>query len=280
MPIWEAILLGIIQGLTEVLPISSTAHLLVARQLLRHEDPKDGFTTAIQLGTLVAVLWYFRSDIVRLLRAFFIGLIPGRATDDSRLGWKIIVGTIPVVVVGFTLRKLIKDHLYTLPVMAGAAIVFAFLMWEAEHIARTRASRGDPGRDESRITWWDAILIGLFQSLALIPGASRSGCTITAALLAGLARPTAARFSFLLSLPAIFGAGLFELYKDHDKLLATPDQLIPLLVGGLTAAVVGYAAIAWLMNYLKGHSTFVFIAYRLALGSAIIILLLTRVIEG
>ncbi|WP_020469816.1 undecaprenyl-diphosphatase UppP [Zavarzinella formosa] len=280
MPIWEAILLGIVQGLTEFLPISSTAHLLVTRQLLGHKDPKDGFTTAIQLGTLVAVLWYFRRDIVRLFFAFLLGLIPGKATNDSRLGWKIIAGTVPVVVAGFTLRGQIKEHLYTMPVMGGAAIVFAFLMWEAEVVARARVNRGDPGRNEEEITWWDAILIGLFQSLALIPGASRSGCTITAALLVGLARPTAARFSFLLSLPAIFGAGLYELYKDRDELLASPEQRLPLIVGGLTAAIVGYAAIAWLMTYLKGHTTLGFVVYRLLFGSAIILLLLTKVISA
>lgn len=280
MPIWEAILLGVVQGLTEFLPISSTAHLLVVRQLLGHENPKDGFTTAIQLGTLVAVLWYFRSDIVRLLKAFVIGLIPGRATDESRLGWKIIAGTIPVVVVGFAGRELIKKHLYTLPVMAAAAILFALMMWGAEKIARGRLTRGVLGREEKQITWWDALFIGLFQSLALIPGASRSGCTITAALLAGLARPTAARFSFLLSLPAIFGAGLYELYKDGKELLATPDQQIPLLIGGVTAAIVGYGAIAWLMRYLSGHSTLGFVVYRLILGTAIFVLLMTKTIAA
>ncbi len=278
MPIWEAVLLGIIQGLTEFLPISSTAHLLVARQLLGHENPKDAFTTAIQLGTLVAVLWYFRRDVVRLLAAFVLGFFPGKVTADTRLGWKIILGTIPVVAVGFTLRHVIKEHLYTLPVMAGAAIVFGLMMWEAEFIAHNRATRGELGRDEEQITWWDAIFVGLFQSLALIPGASRSGCTITAALLVGLTRPTAARFSFLLSLPAIFGAGLYELYKDRADLLESPDQYVPLLVGTATAAVVGYAAIAWLMAFLKRRSTVGFVAYRLAFGSAIIVLLLAKVI--
>lgn len=277
MPIWEAILLGIVQGLTEFLPISSTAHLLVTRQLLGHQNPADGFTTAIQLGTLVAVLWYFRWDILRLSAAFLRGLI-GQSSPDSRLGWKIILGTIPVVVVGLLFRKVIKQELYSLPVMAGAAIIFAFLLWEAEIIARHRLARGEPGRDESQITWWDALFIGLFQMLALIPGASRSGCTITAALIGGLARPTAARFSFLLSLPSIFGAGVYELYKDRHELLESPDGFTPLLVGGITSAIVGYAAIAWLMNFLKRYTTLGFVIYRLLLGSTIIVLLLSKVI--
>lgn len=273
MPIWEAILLGIVQGLTEFLPISSTAHLLVTRQLLGHENPKDGFTTAIQLGTLVAVLWYFRRDIIRLLGAFFAGLV-GRPSADSTLGWKILLGTIPVVVIGFSLRKVIKAHLYTLPVMAGAAIVFAFLMWEAEILWKSRSARGDAGREEHQITWLDAILIGLFQSLALIPGASRSGCTISAALMVGLSRPTAARFSFLLSLPSIFGAGLYDLYKDRDEILATTDQQVQLLVGASTAAIVGYIAIAWLMKFLRTNSTLGFVIYRLILGSVLILLVM------
>jgi len=277
MPIWEAVLLGVIQGLTEFLPISSTAHLLVARQLLGHENPKDGFTTGIQLGTLVAVIWYFRRDVVRLLTAFALGFT-GNVTADTRLGWKIIAGTVPVVVAGLALP--IKEYLYSLPVMAGAAIVFGLLMWEAEVIARTRAARGEPGRGEEEITWRDAILVGLFQMLALIPGASRSGCTITAALLVGLSRPTAARFSFLLSLPAIFGAGLYDLFKERKTLLASPEQYTPLLVGTLTAAVVGYAAIAWLMAFLKRRSTVGFVAYRLAFGSAIVVLLLAKVIAA
>ena len=281
MTVWEAILLGIIQGLTEFLPISSTAHLLVTRQLLGHDDPRDAFTTAIQLGTLAAVLVYFRHDIVRLVRAFLGDLFALRygTSTDSRLCWKIAVGTLPVVICGFTLRKLIKEHLYTLEVMAGAAIVFALLLLEAEHVWRNRKRQGDEGRNEEGITWRDALFIGCFQALALIPGASRSGCTITAALLIGLSRSTSARFSFLLSLPSILGAGLYEMYKDRTALFSSNENAVNLGVGTVTAAIVGYGAIAWLLHYLKTNTTLVFIIYRLVLGVTILGLVLGNVVK-
>lgn len=267
MSLWEAALLGVVQGLTEFLPISSTAHLLVARQLLGHENPRDAFTTAIQLGTLVAVFAYFRADIGRMIRAFFADVQARQlcSTPDSRLGWMIVVGSVPVVVCGLLLKDLIKGTLYDTPVIGAAAIVFALLLLESEAIARHRT-----GRDESQITWRDAILIGLFQALALIPGASRSGVTITAGLLSGLARPAAARFSFLLSLPSILGAGLKEMYDDRQQLFRNPNDAASLVVGAAVAGVVGYLSIAWLLGYLKRASTAGFVAYRLLLGVAII----------
>jgi undecaprenyl-diphosphatase len=278
MPIWEAIVLGIIQGLTEFLPISSTAHLLVVRQLMGHENPKDAFTTAIQLGTLVAVFLYFRSDIVQLCLAFLVDLKNLRVgtSPESRLGWKIVVGTIPVVACGLFFKGFIKEQLYTLPVIAGAAIVFALLLWEAEIIAKGKAVSTEIG--EFEIPWRVALFIGCFQALALIPGASRSGVTLTAGLFAGLSRSSAARFSFLLSLPSILGAGLKETYDERATLLA-PGQLETLLAGGITAMIVGYLAIAWLLGFLKQHSTIGFVLYRLALGATIATLLTMNVIR-
>src|SRR5262245_55076209 len=250
MSLWEAVLLGVIQGLTEFLPISSTAHLLVARQLMGHEDPRDAFTTAIQLGTLVAVFVYFRADIARLLRALIAdikALRPG-TTPDARLGWKIVVGTVPVVTCGLLFKHFIKDKLYNTPVIAGAAIVFSLLLVAAEMWSKRQANDGLPGRSDEDISWRDAILIGCFQVLALIPGASRSGVTITAGLFAGLSRPAAARFSFLLSLPSILGAGLKEMYDDRDKLFGSESEAVNLVVGTAVAAVVGYLSIAWLLG--------------------------------
>lgn len=277
MELWEAIVLGVIQGLTEFLPISSTAHLLVARQLMGHENPRDAFTTAIQLGTLVAVFWYFRADVIRLLWALISdirALRPG-TTPDAILGWKIVVGTIPVVICGLIGKDFIKSKLYNTEVIGLAAIFFALLLLVSERVAR-----GRPGRSEDEVTWRDAILMGCFQALALIPGASRSGVTITAGLFVGLSRPAAARFSFLLSLPSILGAGLKEMYDDKDKLFHSGSDVVNLVVGAAVAAVVGYWSIAWLLGYLKGHATYRFVIYRLILGIAILVMLSTNVIKN
>ena len=275
MSLWEAVVLGVIQGLTEFLPISSTAHLLVARRLMGHAKPEDAFTTAIQLGTLVAVFVYFRADVARLLRALLSDLKvlrPG-TTPDARLGWKIVAGTVPVVACGMAFKDFIKGTLYKPSVMAAAAIGFGLLLLAAEMWSRRRANRGLPARPEEDITWRDALLMGCFQALALVPGASRSGVTITAGLFAGLSRPAAARFSFLLSLPSILGAGLKDMYDDRDKLFHTGADVVNLLVGGAVAAVVGYWSIAWLLGYLKRHPTYVFVVYRLFLAAAILAML-------
>jgi undecaprenyl-diphosphatase len=264
MSLWEAVLLGVIQGLTEFLPISSTAHLLIARELLGHGDKsRDAFTTAIQLGTLVAVFLYFRHDLWRLAVAVLRDLRSGKlaSSPDARLVWMMAVATIPVVVCGLLFKGFIKGTLYNTPVVAGAAIFFALLLLASEVFARRKT-----GRDESEVTWTDAILVGVFQAFALIPGASRSGVTITAGLFAGLSRPAAARLSFLLSLPSILGAGLKEMYDDRDQLFQTGADATNLIVGAMFAGIVGYLSIAWLLRLLKRYSTFGFIVYRLLLG--------------
>ena len=267
MELWQAVALGVIQGLTEFLPISSTAHLLVTRQLFGHENPRDAFTTAIQLGTLVAVFWYFRRDLVRIGRAVSADVSRGRmaTTLDARLFWMMVVATLPVVGVGLVFKDFIKGTLYNTPVIAVSAIGFALLLLLAELLARGRAGRG-----EDQVSWKDTVLIGLFQALALIPGASRSGVTITAGLFVGLSRPAAARFSFLLSLPSILGAGLYDAYQDRDVILATESDLLNLAVGTTVAGVVGYASIAWLLGFLNKHATYGFIVYRLLLGGLIL----------
>lgn len=280
MPIWEAVLLGIIQGLTEFLPISSTAHLLVARHLLGHAQPEDAFTVVIQLGTLLAVFVYFRADIVRMLRGLGADIRARRlaSTPDSRLGWLIVLGTIPVVVLGFTLKKWLKATFFNPTSIAVVAIAFALLMALSEWWAARRARRGLEPRDEAHITWFDALWVGAFQALALMPGGSRSGTTITAGLFAGLGRPAAARFSFLLSLPAILGAGLKEMYDERATLFAG-DQLPALVVGLLVSAVVGYFAIAFLLSFLKRYSTNVFVVYRILLGVGIFGLIAAGVLK-
>ena len=274
MSLWEAVVLGVVQGLTEFLPISSTAHLLVARQLLGHENPRDAFTTAIQLGTLAAVFLYFRADLWRIGRAVAGDLRAGRlaTTPDAHLFWMMAVATVPVVACGFLFKDFIKGTLYDAPVIAAAAVGFSALLVAAEVWAARRSRAGTPGRPEERASWTDALWVGLFQALALIPGASRSGVTITAGLFAGLSRPAAARFSFLLSLPSILGAGLYDTYQDRTELFRSGSDVVNLVVGAAVAGVVGYLSIAWLIGFLKQYSTYGFIVYRLGLAVGILAL--------
>lgn len=278
MAVWEAILLGVVQGLTEFLPISSTAHLVIARQLLGHETPEDAFTTVIQLGTLAAVFAYFRADISHMLRAVVADLRAVRfaSSPDSRLAWLIVLGSVPAGVVGLKFKKELKATFYNLEAMAVVAIVFALLMLAAEWWARRRPAR----RTEDRVTWLDAVWIGLWQAMALMPGASRSGTTITGGLFAGLDRAAAARFSFLLSLPTILAAGLKDLVDDRHKLLGSTNQIVTLVVGLVVSGVVGYLSIAWLLGFLKRYSTTVFVVYRLLLGGTILTLLAAGVLRG
>lgn len=286
MSIWEAVILGIVQGLTEFLPISSTAHLVVARELMGHQNPEDAFTVVVQLGTLVAVYVYFRAEIAFIIRGFCQDLASFRigATPGGRLGWLIIVGTIPAVVVGFTLQKTLKKHFFVLQSIAIVAIVYALLLGAAEWWTHRRARRGKLGRSETQISWLDALWVGLWQACALMPGGSRSGTTITGGLFAGLSRSAAARFSFLLSLPIILGAGLKELYGEYKKmkhpdpgeaasLFNSSDEVAAMLIGTAVAGVVGYFVIAWLLRFLQRYSTDVFIAYRILFGIAILSLL-------
>lgn len=261
MTLWQAIVLGIVQGLTEFLPISSTAHLRIIPAMLGWQDPGAAFTAVIQLGTLVAVLAYFAREIVSIVR--------DTLTGKGTLGWMIVVGTVPVVVLGLLFKHHIESTLRSLYVIAFAMIGLALVLAVAEWFeSRRKALRG-----MGEVSWLDAIVVGCAQAVALIPGSSRSGCTITGALFMGLNRETAARFSFLLSLPAVFAAGIFELIKTRDDLLNTQSQIAVLIVATVVSFIVGYASIAFLLDYLKKHTTWVFIVYRLVLGVALLGLL-------
>jgi undecaprenyl-diphosphatase len=281
MNLFQAIVIGIIQGLTEFLPISSNAHIRIFPALFGWKDPGSAFTAVIQWGTLVAVIIYFRHDIFRLSKAVFDDLFFQKLcrTPDSKLAWMIAVGTIPVVVLGLAFQKYIKAELRSLYVIAAAAIVFALVLGAAEWFARRSQLGGTPEHDMEQISWLDAIAIGFWQALALIPGASRSGVTITGGLFRGLTRETAARFSFLLSLPSVFGAGCYELYKERDELLQSTDHITYLIVATVVSGFVGYASIAFLLGYLKKHTTYVFIVYRILLGVFLLGMLLTHRIE-
>lgn len=263
----QSTVLGLIQGLTEFLPISSTAHLRVIPALVGWPDPGAAFSAIVQLGTLLAVLVYFWADLLRLASAFFRGLARRApfAEQDARLAWMILVGTLPIGVAGLLLKDLIETSLRSLWVVAAALAGLAVLLGLAEWLGKRQ-------REMERLGWRGGLLIGLAQALALVPGASRSGVTITAGLFVGLSRADAARFSFLLSVPAVAASGLYELF---DLAKASPGG-IPWLAVGLgtaVAAVSGYAAIAFLLRFLQRRSTLVFIVYRLLLGGAIACLL-------
>lgn len=279
MQLWQAIVLGIVQGLTEFLPISSTAHLRITPDVLGFKDPGAGFTAIIQLGTLLSVLWYFRADISRLLRAWVSGIVQGRpfAEHDSRLGWLIIAATIPIVVTGLVLKPWIKGDdapLRTLTMVAIQLLAGSVLMLVAEVVAAWKTRGGKVGMALEQLGPLQVLGTGLFQCLALLPGMSRSGSTISGGLLLGMTRETAARFSFLLSLPAISAAGVYALWDDAIKpwragelgLFSTQADVVNLVVSTLVSAIVGYVAIAFLMNYLRTRTMGIFIVYRVLLA--------------
>jgi undecaprenyl-diphosphatase len=264
--------LGVVQGLTEFLPISSTAHLRIVPALLGWPDPGAGFTAVVQIGTLAAVLAYFRNDIVRIGKAWTRGIVARRPIEslDARMGWMMILATVPIVAFGLLFEDAIDTQLRSLYVIAGVMIALALVLLVAESFVSYRARRGIAQKRLEDVTWFDAIATGFAQALALVPGTSRSGVTITACLFEGLARDAAARFSFLLSLPAIFAAGVYKLIKERDTLLGTSDDAAALIVCTIASAIVGYASIAFLLRYLRTHTTGIFIVYRLLLGGLIL----------
>jgi undecaprenyl-diphosphatase len=270
---FQSIVLGVIQGATEFLPISSTAHLKIVPVLLGWPDPGSAFSAVIQWGTFVACVMYFRADLAKLLAAFFRDLCAFTpfASQESRLAWLIGLATLPICLAGFFLKNYINGPFRSLYVMAGAMIVLALLLIVAEWYARRRE-----GKEMERIGWFEPLVVGLAQVFALIPGASRSGTTITGGLFAGLSREAAARFSFLLSLPAIFAAGLYELDKEREVLLASSSDITNLLLATLVSGIVGYGCIAFLLHYLKTRTMTVFIVYRIGLG----VLLLGLIFAG
>jgi len=276
----EAIVLGIIQGITEFLPISSTGHLTVTGRLMgliSAENPEHwtAFIAVIQLGTLVSILIYFRKDILNILTDFFKDNLFSRLkyseqSGNSKMGWMIIIGTIPVVIIGLSLKPVIEgEFTKNLYVIASSLILLAIILAFAEKTAKFKKEMKD-------ITIKDSLIIGICQSFALIPGSSRSGTTITGGLFLGLKRETAARFSFLLSIPAVFASGLLELYESLKYLQG--DMILNLVVSTIVSGVCGYIAIDFLLKFLKKNTTFLFVWYRIAAGVFILILLFSKVI--
>jgi undecaprenyl-diphosphatase len=275
MEIWEAIILGIVEGITEFLPISSTGHLTITEKLLgmNIDDPAvTAYTAVIQVGAIASVLVYFWRDITRLSRAWFRGLFsaPARQEFDYRFGWYVIAGSIPIGVVGFALQDVIKGPLRSLWFVAGSLIVWSAAMAFAEYAA-TQV------RGERQLTLKDTVVIGLAQCLALVPGVSRSGATITVGLLRDLDRVTATRLAFFLGVPALTAAGVYEL---KDALGSNTVGGVALVVGTVVSFLVAYASIAWLLRFVAHHTMMSFVWYRVALGVVIIVLLATGAVQA
>jgi len=270
----DAVILGIVEGLTEFLPVSSTGHLTIAEKVLGLDvsDPAvTGFTAVIQMGAIAAAILYFAKDIWSIIKAWCLGLVKPeyRGQLDHRMGWYVIVGTIPVGIAGLLLKDVITGDLRSLWVVAAGLVGWSAVMWYAERVATQE--RGE--RDLSMV---DAIVVGVVQVAALVPGVSRSGATISAGLLRGIDRVTATRLSFFLAIPALLAAGVFEL-KDA---LGGDISVGETLVGTVVSFVVAYAAIAWLLRFVAHHSIAWFVPYRVALGLLLLALLSTSVMSA
>jgi len=280
MTVLEAIVLGVVQGLTEFLPISSTAHLRIVPALLGWDDPGAAYSAVIQLGTVGAVLVYFARDLVKLSRAFVRGLLDQRpfGTEESRLAWFVGLGTIPIGILGLLFKTYIETTLRSLWVMSASLIALALVLWAVERLAKHTRTLKD-------MTLRDGLFIGCTQAVALIPGSSRSGTTITGGLALGFTRADAAYYSFLLSIPATTLAGVFEL-RHFLKAMgpeavagAAPPQVGMLVVGTVVSFASGLLAIWGLLRFLRTRSTMVFIVYRLVLGAALIGLLTAGILQ-
>lgn len=275
----SAIFLGVVQGLTEFLPISSNAHLAIIGKLMPSaEDPGATFVAITQIGTELAVLLYFRKDILSIISAWFKSLnrnshLTHHERSDARLAWLIAVGTLPIVILGYLGQSYIENELRSLWIIAATLIIFGFLLGFLDYMGRNE-------RTIDQLTPVHGILYGLAQAMALIPGVSRSGATIAMGRLLGYRRESALRYSFLLALPAVFGSGLYQLKKaisdPGDQVFTMPETITATVV----AFLVGYAVIAWLMRYISTKSFTPFVIYRIVLGVALLIALSTGAISA
>jgi undecaprenyl-diphosphatase len=269
---FEAIVLGIVQGLTEFLPISSSAHLLILSQVFGWEDPGAAFTAVTQIGTETAVIIYFRREIAAILKSWARSIVDAdaRSDPDARMGWLVIIGTIPIAVLGLLFQDQIETVARNLWLTAAMMILFGLILGVADAL-------GARVKTERELTLRDGVLFGLAQSLALIPGVSRSGASISAGLAMGYTRAAAARYAFLLAVPAVLASGLYEATKIGDEANVAWG---PTLLATLIAFAVGFAVIAWLMRWLTTKSYLPFVIYRLALGTLLLLLLATGVLAA
>ena len=272
----ETIILGLVQGLTEFLPVSSSAHLRIVGELLPNSaDPGAAFTAITQLGTETAVIIYFWRDIVRILKQWTLSLVGRveRSDPDARMGWLIILGSLPIGVLGLLLEDYIDTEFRSLWITATMLVVFGVILAVADRVGRQARHLDD-------LTVKHGVLFGLAQALALIPGVSRSGGTITAGLLMGYTREAAARYAFLLAIPAVFASGLYKLVQTAGQPQAGPYGMTETLVATGIAFVVAYVIIGWFMHYISNRSYTIFVWYRIALGLAIFVLLGLGVISA
>jgi undecaprenyl-diphosphatase len=272
---FEAVVLGLVQGLTEFIPVSSSAHLRVVGEAFGWDDPGAAFTAIIQIGTELAVLLYFRRDIGRIVRAWVLSLFREklRGDPDARMGWLIIVGSIPIIVLGLLFQDSIETTLRDLRIVAIALVAFSLILYWADRV-------GSKQRELSDLTVRSGIAFGLAQAMALVPGVSRSGGTITAGLFLGFSRAAAARYSFLLAIPAVLGSGVFQAYEAlGDDTEGEPISWGPTLLATVIAFAVGFLVIAWLLRYLDRGSFTPFVVYRVVLGLALLALVGAGVLD-
>jgi undecaprenyl-diphosphatase len=272
----EAIVLGIVQGVTEFLPVSSSAHLRITSALFFGEDAGASFTAVTQLGTEAAVLIYFAKDIWRITKAFFAGIgnAEVRGTLDYRMAWYVIIGSIPIGVIGFLFKDQIRTAARNLWIVSIVLIAFSFVLAVAEWWGRQT-------RTIERFQLRDGIVMGLAQALALVPGVSRSGATVSAGLFLGLTRETATRYSFLLAIPAVVMSGVFSIPDVFDDSGAGLTPTVPqMVVATAIAFVLGYVSIAWLLRYVAHHTFYPFVLYRVALGSVVLGLLISGTVSA
>lgn len=270
MNLFQAFILGLVQGATEYIPVSSSAHLVIVPWLLGWPDPSFEFEVLVQWGTLVGVFIFFWPDIWAIIKGVLLGLRQGRpmATFEARLGWLVVLATIPASVLGLFLKDFFETA-FAAPVFAGSLLMLtALLLVVAERFGTRR-------RELESLNWLDALIIGFWQAAALFPGISRSGATISGAVLRNFNRPDAARFSFLMSIPALLGAGVLAL-TDLLASGALAEQLPAISVGFVTAAVAGYLCIRWLLHYLQRHSLYIFAAYCVAFSLLTMVVALVR----
>ena len=277
MNIFAAVLLGAVEGITEFLPVSSTGHLTIMESLLGYNiDDADitAFTAIIQSGAVLATVIFLRHDIARIVPAWLRGLFNPEARQDPdwRFGWAVILGSIPIGIVGLLFQDTIETTLRSLWFVAGALIVWSGAMAFADHAATQI-------RHEDDVTWKDTLIIGVVQCLALIPGISRSGATMSAGLLRDLDRVTVTKLSFFLSIPALLGASVLQTVQEYDN-ISNGVGWLNTLVATVVSFAVAYVAVAWLLKFIAGHTYSVFIAYRLVLGAVLMVLLATNVIDA
>jgi len=269
----QAIVLGTIQGLTEFLPISSSAHLRIYPEIFGWGDPGAAFTAVIQIGTELAVLLYFRHDIWRIASMWLKSLVKPeyRGHLDARMGWFIIIGSLPIVVLGILLKDIIESDFRSLWIIGTTLIVLGIVLGLADRFGRNE-------KPLKELSFRDAILMGLAQAMALVPGVSRSGATLSMGRILGYEREAATRYAFLLAIPAVVGAGLFQLREIPGS--DNPYGWGPTIVATIVSFIVGYAAIAWLLRYVSTHSYTPFVIYRVALGTATLLLVATGVLAA